>query len=302
MHRAHRLPWFVLLSIIKDQTEHESVFDDATNHVVTWLSLSFPDAILRLIHSANQSTIDSYSHETDEDSQSQTSDDVARHALPTLFGKFMRYFQSELSDPELETAVTDFFDELFVVVYARGARLNATLERCLRDKRQEMRPFREVPFRMKEKLLRTFGLAKFYLQSLYGGLAVLNTTTQFQCSDSCYQALTRLNYCPLCRGITDVPPCNEFCFNVMRGCMALFSTLSASWQAYVEVLRKLATSLQAGNNVETYLLKLYVNISEAMSLVFTYREEVDSKVSPSRHYLVAASFDAWSSVWLSYVS
>ena len=233
---------------------------------------------MRLIHNANQSTIDSYSHETDEDSQSQTSDSIAQHALPTLFGKFMRYFQSDLSDPELETAVTEFFDELFVVTYSRGAQLNATFESCLREKRMEMRPFRDVPFRMKEKLLRTFGLAKFYLQSLYGGLSVLDTTTQFQCSESCYQALTRLSYCPICRGLSDVRPCNEFCFNVMRGCMAPLSTLSESWQSYVEVLRKLATSLQAGNSVESYLQTLYVKISEAMSLVFTYREEVDDQV------------------------
>ncbi|XP_043236884.1 glypican-5-like [Amphibalanus amphitrite] len=254
---------------------------DSTDQVKNLLHLqvsAVQDAILRLIHNANQSTIDSYSHETDEDSQNQTSDNVAKHALPTLFGQFMRYFQSELSDPELETAVTEFFDELFVVTYGRGAQLNATFASCLREKRLDIRPFRDVPFRMKEKLLRTFGLAKFYLQSLYGGLAVLNTTTHFQCTESCYQALTRLSYCQLCRGHSQVRPCNEFCFNVMRGCMAPLSTLNESWQTYVEVLRKLATSLQAGNNVETYLLKLYVNISEAMSLVFTYREEVDREV------------------------
>ena len=256
----------------------------------------FPDAILRLIHNANKSTISSYSQELED---RQGSDDVALHALPTLFGKFMRYFQSDLSDPELETAITEFFDDLFVVTYGKGMQLNTTFEECLREKRMEMRPFQDVPFRMKEKLLRTFGVAKFYLQSLYGGLSVLNTTTQFQCSDSCYQALTRLSFCPVCRGLSEFRPCNEFCFNVMRGCMAPLSILSESWQAYVEVLRKLATSLQAGNNIGDYLLKLYVNISEAMSLVFQDREEMDRQVSRPRPapdhcsgYIVGVLFSA----------
>ena len=61
--------------------------------------------------------------------------------------------------------------------------------------------------------------------------------------------------------------------------MAPLSTLSESWQTYIEVLRKMATSLQSGNNIGEYLLKVYVNISEAMSLVLMHREQLDGKVS-----------------------
>lgn len=47
------------------------------------------------------------------------------------------------------------------------------------------------------------------------------------------QALLKMMYCPHCRGLTSVKPCYNYCFNVMRGCLANQGDLDAEWNIFM---------------------------------------------------------------------
>lgn len=40
-------------------------------------------------------------------------------------------------------------------------------------------------------------------------------------------------YCPYCRGLVSVKPCYNYCFNVMRGCLANQGDLDAEWNIFM---------------------------------------------------------------------
>lgn len=47
------------------------------------------------------------------------------------------------------------------------------------------------------------------------------------------QALLKMMYCPHCRGLVSVKPCYNYCFNVMRGCLANQGDLDAEWNIFM---------------------------------------------------------------------
>lgn len=47
------------------------------------------------------------------------------------------------------------------------------------------------------------------------------------------RALLKMMYCPYCRGLVSVKPCYNYCFNVMRGCLANQGDLDAEWNIFM---------------------------------------------------------------------
>ena len=56
---------------------------------------------------------------------------------------------------------------------------------------------------------------------------------QVDTSTSCVYALTRMSYCPYCRGLSDTRPCLTFCLNVARGCLATHADVNDAWNNYI---------------------------------------------------------------------
>lgn len=49
----------------------------------------------------------------------------------------------------------------------------------------------------------------------------------------CRVALTRMMYCPYCRGLAGLKPCQNYCRNVMRGCLANQADLDIEWNHFI---------------------------------------------------------------------
>lgn len=47
------------------------------------------------------------------------------------------------------------------------------------------------------------------------------------------RALTKMMYCPFCRGFVAIKPCYNYCFNVMRGCLANQGELDTEWNNFI---------------------------------------------------------------------
>lgn len=53
---------------------------------------------------------------------------------------------------------------------------------------------------------------------------------QVSLSHECTRAIMKLMYCPHCRGMSSVKPCNNYCLNVVKGCLANQADLSTEWK------------------------------------------------------------------------
>lgn len=49
----------------------------------------------------------------------------------------------------------------------------------------------------------------------------------------CIRALMKMLYCPYCRGLPSVRPCNNYCLNVMKGCLANQADLDTEWNLFI---------------------------------------------------------------------
>lgn len=56
---------------------------------------------------------------------------------------------------------------------------------------------------------------------------------QLEPTSSCKTAMMKMLYCPYCRGFTELKPCNNYCMNIMRGCLAQQSELNWEWNQYI---------------------------------------------------------------------
>lgn len=53
---------------------------------------------------------------------------------------------------------------------------------------------------------------------------------QVPLSHECTRAIMKLMYCPHCRGMSSVKPCNNYCLNVVKGCLANQADLNTEWK------------------------------------------------------------------------
>ena len=56
---------------------------------------------------------------------------------------------------------------------------------------------------------------------------------QISPTEACTRGITRMMYCPQCRGLTRTKPCNNYCLNTMKGCLAHHSELNKAWNEYI---------------------------------------------------------------------
>ncbi|KYO39468.1 hypothetical protein Y1Q_0021110 [Alligator mississippiensis] len=59
----------------------------------------------------------------------------------------------------------------------------------------------------------------------------------------------KMLYCPYCRGLPTVKPCNNYCLNVMKGCLANQADLDTEWNLFIVIPRwHLSEMLREGNS------------------------------------------------------
>lgn len=69
--------------------------------------------------------------------------------------------------------------------------------------------------------------------SLTGLLLHLLLSLQVSASPSCVRAAMKMLYCPYCSGQVALKPCQNYCLNVMRGCLANQADLDAEWNNFL---------------------------------------------------------------------
>ena len=88
-------------------------------------------------------------------------------------------------------------------------------------------------------------------------------------SEECLKSVQKMNSCPACQGFPGLRPCNNYCVNVMKGCLQAQVQSQDSWDKFVDSLMKLSDLLSGPFNVEMIIHPLDISISDA---IMTFQE------------------------------
>ena len=64
-------------------------------------------------------------------------------------------------------------------------------------------------------------------------LHLKSSPSQVEPSPSCLSAVKSMRSCPACQGLPTIAPCNGFCLNVMKGCLAHHYHIDDLWARFI---------------------------------------------------------------------
>jgi glypican 5 len=193
-----------------------------------------------------------------------------RGPIDALFMDMQAYLKRR--EVNIHDSMDQFFDDLFPLVFHHILNdptvtdLSDTYRECLMGVRQTLypKPFGEVPNRLAHQLSKSLIAGKTFLEALDLGIETINTTDHMTLEQPCVKSLARLRYCSHCDGFIEARPCRNFCYNVMRGCLATISEIDRHWNEFVDSIKAVTVNMKGYYNMENLLHNLDSRISEAI--------------------------------------
>ncbi|XP_055734569.1 glypican-6-like isoform X1 [Salvelinus fontinalis] len=182
-----------------------------------------------------------------------------------LFAELKRYYTG--GNVNLEEMLNDFWSRLlermFTLLNSQYVITDDYLE-CISKYTDQLKPFGDVPRKLKAQVTRAFIAARTFVQGLSVGREVANRVSKVSSTPACIRALTKMMYCPYCQAMPSVKPCNNYCLNVMKGCLANQADLDPEWNQYIDAMLLVAQRLEGPFNIESVMEPIDVKISEAI--------------------------------------
>nr|XP_046246152.1 glypican-6-like [Scatophagus argus] len=196
-----------------------------------------------------------------------------------LFTELKRYYTG--GNVNLEEMLNDFWSRLlermFQLLNSQYHFTDDYLE-CVSKYTDQLKPFGDVPRKLKAQVTKAFIAARTFVQGLMVGREVANRVAKVNVAPACVRALTKMLYCSYCRGMPGLKPCHNYCHNVMRGCLANQADLDAEWNFFIDAMLLVADRLQGPFNIETVIEPVDIKISEAIMTMQDNSMQVSAKV------------------------
>ncbi|XP_018410336.1 PREDICTED: glypican-1 [Nanorana parkeri] len=205
-------------------------------------------------------------------------------------GKIFRDLYSELrqyyrgSGVNLEEALTEFWSHLLERVFkSQSPQVTFSYEYldCLAKQYDQLKPFGDIPREMKLKATRAFIAARSFVQGLAAAADIVKKVTQVPMSKECTREVMKLMYCPLCRGHATTKLCDNYCWNVMQGCLANQADLDSEWRNLIESLMLVAGKFNGAVGVEYIVGTIHIKISDAIIYMQENKDLITNKVFKS---------------------
>ncbi|CAH1781255.1 unnamed protein product [Owenia fusiformis] len=197
-----------------------------------------------------------------------------------LFTDLKAYYHG--TDHNLSDLLDRFFETLLQKVFVlmnQQYKVDSKYLMCVTEHMDQLAPFGDVPAKLTIQIRRAFLAARTFVQGLKVGRNVILDTARLLPSGSCKKAVTKMLHCPYCRGMPSVKPCNDYCVNVMKGCLAHYAELDRSWNKYIDAMYKVAERLEGPFNIEAVVDPLDVKISEAIMNLQENSADINDKVA-----------------------
>lgn len=183
----------------------------------------------------------------------------------SLFEDLQDYYRGK--DMSLTGALDEFFKKLFSKMFELLSvphKFSDQYLECVTSQMENLKPFGDTPGKLSTQVKRSFVAARTFVQGLAIGRDVIVEVLKIPPTEACNKALMKMMYCPHCRGLTQTKPCNNYCLNTMKGCLAYHSELNEPWNEYIEAMKQLASRLEGPFNIESVVDPIDVKISDAI--------------------------------------
>lgn len=198
-----------------------------------------------------------------------------------FFQSLKRYYLSGSSAVNLDSMLSDFWADLlermFRLVNVQYEFSDSYME-CVSQHTDQLQPFGDVPRKLRLQLTRAFVAARTFTRGLLLMPEVVNKVSTVSASPSCVRAAMKMLYCPYCSGQVALKPCQNYCLNVMRGCLANQADLDTEWNNFLDAMLSLADRLEGPFNFESVMDPIDVKISEAIMNMQENSIQVSQKV------------------------
>ncbi|KAJ8015108.1 hypothetical protein DPEC_G00022710 [Dallia pectoralis] len=198
-----------------------------------------------------------------------------------FFQELKRYYLSGSAVVNLDSMLSEFWvdllERMFRLVNVQYEFSDAYME-CLSQHTDQLKPFGDVPRKLGLQLTRAFVAARTFTRGLAIMPEVVNKVSAVSASPSCVRAAMKMMYCPYCSGQVALKPCQNYCLNVMRGCLANQAELDAEWNNFLDAMLSLAERLEGPFNFESVMDPIDVKISEAIMNMQENSMQVSQKV------------------------
>lgn len=181
--------------------------------------------------------------------------------LFTDLENYYKHGKINLSDA-LDTFFNKLYQKMFKVMNQQYKMTDGYLT-CVSENMKELRPFGDVPHKLSLQIKRSFVATRTFAQALNTSAEVALVMSQIRPPVDCVAPLTRLQQCGVCNGYPE-KPCNNFCFNVMKGCLNHFHELDIEWDNFVGAMDKVAERLLGPFNIVMVVEPINIKISEAI--------------------------------------
>ncbi|XP_053283161.1 glypican-6a [Pleuronectes platessa] len=196
-----------------------------------------------------------------------------------LFTELKRYYTG--GNVNLEEMLNDFWarllERMFQLLNSQYHFTDDYLE-CVSKYTDQLKPFGDVPRKLKAQVTRAFIAARTFVQGLMVGREVANRVAKVNVAPACVRALTKMLYCPYCRGLPGLKPCHNYCHNVMRGCLANQADLDPEWNVFIDAMLLVADRLDGPFNIEEAIDPIDIKISDAIMTMQDNSMTVSAKV------------------------
>ncbi|XP_062902213.1 glypican-1-like isoform X1 [Mobula hypostoma] len=196
-----------------------------------------------------------------------------------LFNDLRRYYKG--ANMNLEEVLNEFWSRLMERQFKHQNphyQISEDYLECMVKHAEPLRPFGEVPRFFKIRLTRVFIAARSFVRGLSVGTDVVRKVSQVPPSPECVRAMMRLMYCPHCRSMPNVKPCNNYCLNILKGCLANQADLDSEWRNLIDSMLQVADKFNGPSNMESLVDTIYLKISEAIQTMQDNRAHISSKV------------------------
>lgn len=181
-----------------------------------------------------------------------------------LFSDLENYYQ--YGNINLVDALDTFFNKLYQKMFRvinQQYKMSDEYLTCVSEYMKELKPFGDVPAKLSLQLKRSFVATRTFYQALNTAADVAKHMGQIRMPPECIAPLTHMQQCGVCNGYAE-KPCNNFCFNVMKGCFNHFDELDTEWDNFVAAMDKVAERLLGPFNIVMVVEPINIKISEAI--------------------------------------
>ncbi|XP_036404555.1 glypican-4-like [Megalops cyprinoides] len=198
-----------------------------------------------------------------------------------FFAELKRYYASGSAAVNLDAMLADFWAELlermFRLVNVQYEFSDAYME-CVSRHTEQLKPFGDVPRKLRLQLTRAFVAARTFTRGLALMQDVVAKVSTVSASPGCVRAAMKMLYCPYCSGQVALKPCQNYCLNVLRGCLANQADLDTEWNNFLDAMLSLAERLEGPFNFESVMDPIDVKISDAIMNMQENSMQVSQKV------------------------